>query len=156
MYVDISWLFGCGRMARMGFCDQHWHTVAVVCGVLLRCYVLHLNYGILYHSPFPCLMVFFSHGIQVLVTTWLDEVTHMGNAHADSLLVHFYRWVTHLGNMLQTRSRVETDYLHHFPHIGSSTAWMRPLSHHFPHVVLNESGKVPNSISYHSFVFANS
>lgn len=28
---------------------------------------------------------------QVLVTTWLDEVTHMGNAHADSLLVHFYR-----------------------------------------------------------------
>lgn len=28
---------------------------------------------------------------KVLVTTWLDEVTHMGNAHADSLLVHFYR-----------------------------------------------------------------
>ncbi|CAM9095659.1 unnamed protein product, partial [Laminaria digitata] len=31
--------------------------------------------------------------LKVLVTTWLDEVTHMGNAHADSLLVHFYRWV---------------------------------------------------------------
>ncbi|CAN0487632.1 unnamed protein product, partial [Ectocarpus sp. 12 AP-2014] len=30
---------------------------------------------------------------KVLVTTWLDEVTHMGNAHADSLLVHFYRWI---------------------------------------------------------------
>ncbi|CAN0259407.1 unnamed protein product, partial [Hapterophycus canaliculatus] len=29
--------------------------------------------------------------LKVLVTTWLDEVTHMGNAHADSLLVHFYR-----------------------------------------------------------------
>eukprot|EP00752_Nemacystus_decipiens_P002463 g2319.t1 len=31
--------------------------------------------------------------LKVLVTTWLDEVTHMGNAHADSLLVHFYRWI---------------------------------------------------------------
>ncbi|CAM9478652.1 unnamed protein product [Pylaiella littoralis] len=31
--------------------------------------------------------------LKVLVTTWLDEVTHMGNVHADSLLVHFYRWV---------------------------------------------------------------
>lgn len=37
-------------------------------------------------NTFVCFAV-----VKVLVTTWLDEVTHMGNAHADSLLVHFYR-----------------------------------------------------------------